>query len=69
MTGINGIIVWSVNGITTIIKNLRKDLEAIDFKVKPYGPCLANNMIHDKQIKINWHIYDFKLSHDNNDIV
>ena len=27
--------------------NLRKDIEAIGFKINPYDPCVANKMIRD----------------------
>ena len=44
-------------------QKLSKDLESIGFKVNPYDPCVANNMIRDKQMKINWHVDDHKVSH------
>ena len=48
---------------------LRKDLEAFGFKVNPYYPCVANNMIQDKQMTIIWHANDPTVSHADKDIV
>ena len=28
------------------------------FKVNPYGPCVANKLVHGKQMTIKWHVDD-----------
>ena len=48
---------------------LIKGMEAIGFKVNHDYPWVANKMIWNKQMTITWHVYDFKVSHDYNDIV
>ena len=50
-------------------KKLRKDMEAISFKVNTYDPCVSNKMIRNKQIKITWHVDGLKVSHSENNIV
>ena len=52
-----------------VYQKLRKDIEAICFKVNPYDSSVANNMIRDKQITITWHVNDPKVSHADKDIV
>ena len=52
-----------------VYQKLRKDIEAICFKVNPYDSSVANNMICDKQITITWHVNDPKVSHADKDIV
>ena len=46
-----------------------KDLEAIGFKVNPYDPCVSNNMIRDKKMKITWNVDDLEVYHADKDIV
>ena len=50
-------------------QKFKKDIEAIGFKVNPYYPCAANKMLHDKQMKITWHVNDHKVSHVEKDII
>ena len=50
-------------------QNLRKDTKAIGFKVNMYDPCVANNMIRDKQMTVTWHVDELKVSHADKDIV
>ena len=45
---------------TFYYKNFRKDIEAIGFKVNPYGICVANLMKRGKQKTITWHVDDLK---------
>ena len=52
-----------------LYQKLRKYLKTIGFKVNPYDPCVAKNMIHDKKNTINWHVDDLKVSRAENDIV
>ena len=44
-------------------KKFRKDIESIGFKVNPYDPCVANQIVNEKQHTVCWHINDLKLSH------
>ena len=37
------------------------DLEAYEFKINPYDPCVANKMIGGKQLTICWHVDDLKI--------
>ena len=50
-------------------QKLRKDLEDLGFKVKPYDPCVANKMIDGSQFTIVWHVDDLKMSHKNPHVV
>ena len=52
-----------------LYQKLRKDLEAIGFKVNPYDTCVSNNMIWYKRKTMTWHVNDLKVSHDDKDIV
>ena len=38
------------------------DLEAYRFKINPYDPCVANNMIGRKQLTVCLHVDDLKIS-------
>jgi hypothetical protein len=44
-------------------KKLKKDLEGIGFKIKPYDPCVANRTVNGKQHTVLWHVDDIKSSH------
>ena len=44
-------------------------METIVFRVNPYDPCVANNMIRDKKITITRHFNDLKVSHSDKYIV
>ena len=50
-------------------QKLWKYLEAFGFILNPYDPCVANNIIRDKQMKTTWHVDDLKVSHDDKYIV
>ena len=39
------------------------DIMAIGFKLNPYDPCVANKIVHGKQLTITWHVDDLKVSH------
>ena len=41
------------------------DLEAYEFRINPYDPCMANKMVDGKQSTVCWHIDDLKLSRVN----
>ena len=43
-------------------ENLVGDLEAYGFKINPYDPCVANNMIGGKQLTVCWHVDNLKIS-------
>ena len=36
-------------------KKLKKDLEAVGFKINPYDPCVANRIVRGKQQTVVWH--------------
>ena len=40
-----------------------KRLTDIGFKINPYYPCVANNIIDGQQMTIFYHVDDYKLSH------
>ena len=44
-------------------QKLRKDTEAIGFKVNLYYPCVTNKMIRGKKMAITWHVDGLKVSH------
>ncbi len=44
-------------------KKLRKKLEAYDFEVNPYDPCVTNADINGSQMTVMWHVDDLKVSH------
>ena len=43
-------------------KTLVGDLEAYGFRINPYNPCVANNMVGGKQSPLCWHVYDLNIS-------
>ena len=52
-----------------VYRKLIKDMESIGFRVNNYDLCVVNNMLCDKQMIINWHVDNLKVSHDDMDIV
>ena len=44
-------------------QKLQKDLESIGFKINPYDPCVANQMVRGKQHTVVFHVDDLKCSH------
>ena len=44
-------------------RKLRGELEAYDFVINPYDPCVANKMVNGKQMTVVWHVDDLKVSH------
>ena len=48
LKALNAILIASL----LFYQKLRKDMEAISFKVNTYDPCVSNKMIRNKQIKI-----------------
>ena len=46
-------------------KKFCSDIKSIGFELNPYDPCMANQMIDDKQHTIVWHVDDVKSSHVN----
>ena len=42
-------------------RKFTKSLTDIGFKINPYNPSIANNMINGKQMSICYHVYDCKL--------
>ena len=44
-------------------KILSTALEGLGFEINPYDKCVANKMIEDKKLTIDWYVYDNKLLH------
>ena len=38
------------------------DLEACGFRINPYDPCVANNIVGGKQLTVYWHVDDIWIS-------
>ena len=52
-----------------LYKRLRSDLEDRGFVVKPYDPCVSNNMEDRSQMTVCWHVDDLKISHRDEEMV
>ena len=39
------------------------------FKINPYDPCVAKNMVNGHQMTICWHVDDLKVSHKDDNSV
>ena len=46
-----------------------RDITVIGFKLNPYDPCVANKIVHGKQLTIAWHVDDLKVSHKKYQVV
>ena len=46
-------------------RKLVKKLEAYGYEINPYGPCVAENIINDKQMTVVWHVNYLKVLHVN----
>jgi Reverse transcriptase (RNA-dependent DNA polymerase) len=46
-----------------------ENLESIGFVLNPYDPCVANKMVHGKQLTVVWHVDDLKISHASEQVV
>ncbi len=44
-------------------KKLWADLEADGFIVNNYDPCVANKIVNDTQMAVEWHVDDLNVSH------
>ena len=44
-------------------KKFRASIEKVGFKVNPYDACVANKIVHGKQLTIRWHVDDVLSSH------
>ena len=44
-------------------QKLQKDLESIGFKINPYNPCVANQMVRGRQHTVVFHVDNLKCSH------
>lgn len=38
-------------------------LKGIGFKLNPYNPCVANNLVNGQRLTIAWFVDDNKISH------
>ena len=52
-----------LKSVLLFYKKLRNDLESEGFKINPYNPCVANEIINGSQMMIAWHLDDLKISH------
>ena len=50
-------------------KRLRSDLKNRGFKINPYDPCVAKNIVNGHQMTIFWHVDDLKVSHKDDNAV
>ena len=48
---------------------LGKYLETDGFKLDPYEPCVANNIIEGESLTIVFHVDDVKASHNDTKVV
>ena len=46
-----------------------RNIMAIGFKLNLYDPCVANKIVHGKQLTIAWHVDDLKVSHKKYQVV
>ena len=44
-------------------QKLQKDLESIGFKINPYDPCVANQIVQGRQHTVVFHVDNLKYSH------
>ena len=68
--GVKSLLVKCLNTIYSVIiasllfyKKFTKSLISIRFKVNPYDPCIANQIVNGAQQTILFHVDDCKLSH------
>ena len=50
-------------------KRLRSDLKNRGFKINPYDPCVAKNIVNGHQMTFFWHVDDLKVSHNDKSAV
>ena len=48
---------------------LKADLLEYGFILNPYDPCVANKIVHGKQMTVSWHVDDLKVSHEDPKVV
>ena len=49
-------------------RNFTKSLTDFGFKINQYNPCIANNMIHGKQMTLCYHVENCKLIHHRSNV-
>ena len=49
-------------------KHFVHNIMVIGFKLNPYDPCVANKIVHSKQLTIAWHVDDWKGSHNQGEL-
>ena len=59
--GVYGTLKASLLFYQKLVKQLTRD----GFKLNPYGPCVVNKTIGEKQMTLCWHVDDMKISHVN----
>ena len=51
-----------LKNVLLFYEKLVGELEAYGFRINPYDPCAAKNMIGGKQLTVCWHTEDLKIS-------
>ena len=50
-------------------RNFMSSLQEWGFGINPYGFCMENKTVNEKQMKIVWHVDKLDISHENGDTV
>ena len=45
-----------------LYEKLMEDLGTYGFRINPYDPCVANNIVGGNQLTVCWHVDDLKIS-------
>ena len=54
-----------LQSVIMFYRKLVKDLEAYGLQIRPYGPCMVNRMINNKQMILVWNVENLNVSHVN----
>jgi hypothetical protein len=41
----------------------------MSFEVNPYGPCIANKVVNNSKMTVQWHVDDLMISHSSNEAI
>ena len=50
-------------------RKLVADLTSIGFTINPYDPCVANKIVHNKQMTVCWHVDDLFIGHEDPEVI
>jgi hypothetical protein len=50
-------------------RKLVADLTSIGFAINPYDPCVANKIVHNKQMTVCWHVDDLFIGHEDPKVI